>query len=60
MYNTDLTWLTFEKITYAGGEQIFYFKQVEAADYVKNSEILKVLGIEQEVKDSEQASKVVS
>jgi len=41
-----------------GGEQIFYFKQVEAADYVKNSEILKVLGIEQEVKDSEQASKV--
>jgi len=41
-----------------GGEQIFYYKQVEASDYVKNSDILKVLGINHEVKDSEQASKV--
>ena len=39
-------------------KRVFYYKQVKAAHYVNNSEILKIFGIDQRVEDSEQPAKV--
>ena len=38
---------------FVGGEQVMYFKQDKASEYVKNSEILKQLSLSEGVSDNE-------